>query len=459
MNPVIETAAKAHAAGRRLAGLSAGERNRLLLTMAASIESHAEEILAANRRDMAAVQGLLDSGELTKAAAKRLELTTEKLAGIVEGVRQVAALPDPLGRIELARELDEGLILRRITHPVGVIGVIFESRPDALPQIVSLCLKSGNAALLKGGKEAEQTNAAMFAAILGAGVPTGAYALLAGREQVAQMLEAEGLIDLIIPRGSNELVRYIMDNTHIPVLGHAAGICHVYVDAEADPEKAFAICIDSKIQYPAACNAAETILVHEAARSLVPELIRRLVAAGVEVRADPSLSDLARPASEADFGCEFSDMIVALKVVASLDDAIEHIGRYGSHHTESIVTENPETAARFMREVDSAGVFHNASTRFADGFRYGFGAEVGISNGKLHPRGPVGLEGLVTYRYHLEGKGHIVATYSGPNARRFTHREASGDGGDGDDGSETGEALGVRRAKLDRGQECPRHGT
>lgn len=428
---MLEIAAKAREAGRLLAELSDGKRNVALEAIADTIAGQAESILDANRKDLAAAETLVAQGELSGAAAKRLLLDEAKLAKVIEGIRQVSRLADPLRKVLLARELDEGLILRQVTYPIGVIGVIFESRPDALPQIVSLCLKSGNAALLKGGKEAQETNRALFDAIQAglsaSGAPNQAFALLQGREEVAQMLKAESFVDLIIPRGSNELVRHIMDNTHIPVLGHAAGICHVFIDEMADIEKATAICLDSKTDYPAACNAAETILVHQSiAAQFLPELGRRLLEKGVEVRADPERLPLIKGAIEAtadDFGHEFSDLIVAIKVVGGIQEAIDHVNRYGSHHTDCIVTEDGESARRFLSQVDSAGVFHNASTRFADGFRYGFGAEVGISNGKMHPRGPVGLEGLVTYRYVLEGNGHIASDYSGPDARHFTHRD------------------------------------
>jgi len=400
----------------------------MLADMANAVEDAAGDIAEANAKDLEIATRLVAAGELSLASAKRLELGPEKLAAVVQGIRQVASLPDPLGKVLLARELDEGLVLRQITCPIGVIGVIFESRPDALPQIISLCIKSGNAALLKGGREAKHTNAALFEAIQSSLQGFGdAFVLLKGRTEVAEMLKADGSVDLIIPRGSNELVRYVMDNTHIPVLGHAAGICHVYVDAAADVEKAVAISVDSKATYPSACNAAETILIHASiAATVIPLLFARLSESGVEIRADRTSRELgsgAIEASDADFGHEFADMVVAVKVVDNLNEAIGHINRHSSHHTDTIVTEDRRAAAAFLQEVDSAGVFHNASTRFADGFRYGFGAEVGISNGKMHPRGPVGLEGLITYKYKLVGNGHIVAQYSGPNARKFTHRD------------------------------------
>ena len=344
----------------------------------------------------------------------------------------MAALPDPLHHVTLATALDDGLTLERVTCPIGVIGVVFESRPDALPQIASLCLKSGNAVVLKGGREAEHSNRILASVIrdaaADAGIPADWLALLETREDVAALLQADDAVDLIVPRGSSALVRHIQANTRIPVLGHAAGICHVYVDEAADLEKALAVVVDSKVQYPAACNAAETLLVHRAvAGAFLRPLATALESRGVEIRCDRSTRDLLRgavtsEATAADWDTEHGDLVLAVRTVDSLDDAIRHINRHGSRHTETIVTEDRATFDRFFAAVDSAGVFLNASTRFADGFRYGFGAELGISTSKLHPRGPVGLEGLVTYKYRVMGDGHVVATYVGPNAKPFHHR-------------------------------------
>jgi glutamate-5-semialdehyde dehydrogenase len=433
---ILAAAQAARKASLKLCTIKHPQRTAALHAMADEIEQNSDAILKANEKDIELAQGLLDSGSINQAAMKRLFLNKEKLSEITNGIRQVAALPDPVGQTLLARELDQGLNLQQITCPIGVIAVIFESRPDALPQIISLCVKSANAAILKGGKEAEHTNACIFnciqKALKHAGLDPAAYALSHQREHVQELLKADRLIDLIIPRGSNELVSYIMDNTRIPVLGHAAGICHVFVDAAADQKKAVAICLDAKTNYPAACNAVETILVHkEIARQFLPQLLDSLSAAQVECRCDKNLApflDLspfnkAKQASAEDFGVEFSDLIVAVKVVDTLDQAIAHINEYGSNHTDAIVTENQEAAEKFFAEVNSAGVFHNASTRFADGFRYGFGAEVGISNGKMHPRGPVGLEGLVTYKYRVVGQGHVAKNYTGKDARKFTHKD------------------------------------
>jgi glutamate-5-semialdehyde dehydrogenase len=334
--------------------------------------------------------------------------------------------------VTYAIELVTGLRLYRVNCPIGVLGVIFESRPEALVQIASLALKSGNAVLLKGGKEATRSNRALFellsAALVDSELPTDALALLETRQDVDEMLTAEGYIDLVIPRGSYELVRYIQSHTHIPVLGHAEGICHVYVDRAAALDKALAVALDAKVQYPAVCNSMETLLVHrDVAARFLPPMVEQLKTHGVEVRCDRrcidefEITDVTM-ATESDWSTEYDELILSIKVVDSLDHAIAHINTYGSRHTDAIITEDNGAAERFFAEVDSAGVFHNASTRFSDGFRYGFGAEVGISTYKLHPRGPVGLEGLVTYKYKLVGSGHTVAPYVGAGAKPFRHK-------------------------------------
>ena len=319
-------------------------------------------------------------------------------------------------------------LLKRVTCPLGVLGVIFEARPEALIQIVSLAVKSGNGVILKGGKEATRSCQTLTAAIARALATTqvspDAVQLLATREEIRALLELDDCVDLIIPRGSNAFVRYVQDHTRIPVLGHADGICHLYIDRAADLEKAIAITVDAKTQYPAACNAIETLLVHQ---DIAPSFLPAVAAAlnNVELRGDARTREIlpVTPATEADWSTEYSDLILAITVVDSLEAAITHINTYGSKHTDAIITEDPEVAQTFLQQVDAAGVFHNCSTRFADGFRYGFGAEVGISTQKLPPRGPVGLEGLVTYKYQLVGSGHIVATYSGVNAKSFSHRD------------------------------------
>ena len=409
----------ARVAARVLARSAAEERNRALASVAAALERDADVIAAANADDLADAGRAVARGELAAPLLQRLALDAAKVRGLAGAVRQMAVLDDPIGRRTLHRELDDGLVLERVTCPIGVVGVIFESRPDALVQIAALAIKSGNGAVLKGGREARRSNRALFDTIRKAvddtGLPGGALVLLEDRTDVAALLDADGDVDLIIPRGSNSLVRWVQDHTRIPVLGHAEGVCHLYIDRSADPAKAVAVAVDSKVQYPAACNAVETILVHaEAAPRLLARLTEALRAEGVEVRAgeDPE-----------DWGIEFGDLTVAVRVVGSLDEAVAHINRHGSRHTDAIVTEDESARDRFFADVDAAGVFWNASTRFADGFRYGFGAEVGISTGRLAPRGPVGLDGLVTYKYRLLGDGHVVASYSGPGARAFTHRD------------------------------------
>jgi glutamate-5-semialdehyde dehydrogenase len=351
---------------------------------------------------------------------------------MAERVREVAHLADPLGRRLAATELDNGLVLYKESCPLGLIGVVFESRPDVVPQVAALALKSGNALILKGGTEAARSNrvlVSIWRECLAAfpSVPADSIGLLETRADTKELLELEPGVDLIIPRGSRELVRFVAKHSRAPVLGHGEGICHVYVDNAADLQKALGITYDSKVQYPAACNAAETLLVHQAASGeFLPRLVSKLRAAGVELRGCPRTVALLQDevivhATEQDWSTEYSDLILAVKIVDSIDDAIEHIHRYGSGHTEAIVTEDPEAAARFMNEVDAAGVYHNASTRFADGYRYGLGAELGISTNKLHARGPMGLEGLTTYKYKLFGDGHTVAQYV-KGEKHFKHR-------------------------------------
>jgi glutamate-5-semialdehyde dehydrogenase len=401
------------------------ERHQAVLAMADALEASAALIVAANRADLEAAA----ADGLAPALVARLKLDPAKLSSAIEGVRQVAQLPDPLGVRQLHRELDQGLVLERLSVPLGVVGVIFEARPDAVMQIASLAIRSGNGAILKGGREASRSCAAIVAALqrglASSAVSSDALTLLTSREESLALLKLDGLVDLIIPRGSNELVRFIQDNTRIPVLGHADGICHLYVDREVDMAQAVAVVVDAKTQYPAACNAIETLLVHrDVAPAFLAMAIPALEAAGVELRGDATSQQLgvAKPASDDDWQTEYSDLILAVKVVAYQQEALAHIARYGSRHTDAICTSNDTTAEQFLRGVDSAGVYRNCSTRFADGFRYGFGAEVGISTQTLPPHGPVGLEGLVTYRYLLRGDGHIAAPYAS-GERTFTHRD------------------------------------
>lgn len=413
-------------AARDLATLPGEVRTQALEALAVALEAAAPEILAANEQDcrLAQAQGL------TKALYARLKLDASKLQAAIAGVRSVAQLPDPVGTLQLHRELDTGLILKRITCPLGVLGVIFEARPDAVIQIAALAIKSGNGAILKGGKEATYSCQALVRALHQGLGPTAiapeVVALLTSREETLALLRLDQAVDLIIPRGSNSFVRFVQDNTRIPVLGHADGLCHLYVDRAADLDQAIAVTLDAKTQYPAACNAIETLLVHqEVAAGFLPQVTAALRALQVDLRGDDQVRQWVamEPATASDWGTEYSDLILSIKVVDSLEQAIAHINTYGSGHTEAIITEDQQTAARFLARVDAAGVYHNCSTRFADGFRYGFGAEVGISTQKMPPRGPVGLEGLVTYKYQLTGQGHGAATYSGSNAKTFIHQD------------------------------------
>ena len=408
-----------------LAASTVESRDAALLAMAETLKKRKEAIFAANEADRADAQ----RDGLAAPLLKRLTFGEEKLAAVTDGLKALAGLPDPIGQTTLARELTEGLTLHRVTCPIGVIGVIFESRPDALVQIASLALKSGNAVLLKGGREALRTNDALCEALREAassvGLPADFAQLMTTREDVAAMLKEDTLIDLIIPRGSNEFVRYIMDNSRIPVLGHADGICHVYVNRAADVDMAVRVAVDSKAQNVAVCNAAETLLVdREIATAFLPKLASAMVEKGVRLLGDEAARAIVpmEAATEDDWRTEYLDYILSVRVVDGLDAAIEHINRYGSHHTDCIVTADDAAAEAFLTRVDSAGVYRNVSTRFADGFVYGFGAEVGIATGKLHARGPMGLEGLTTYKYRLVGDGHLMAEMKS-GARAYTHRD------------------------------------
>jgi glutamate-5-semialdehyde dehydrogenase len=432
----------AQAAALDLANVADADRDRALAAIADAIDDNREAIRAANAADVEAGEAMLEAGEYSQALVDRLKLSAAKLDSIVEMVESVADQDDPLGKTLAARELDEDLELYKLAVPIGVVGTVFESRPDALVQIAALALKSGNAVMLKGGSEASESNRVLFETIREAtaeidAIPEGWAQLVEARADVTAMLAMDESIDLLMPRGSSEFVRYIQDNTSIPVLGHTEGICHVYVDREADLEMAADVAFDAKVQYPAVCNAVETLLVHEAvAAEFLPGMVARYAEADVAVRGDEATRDiLAREtdgvdvetATEADWSTEYGDLVVSIRVVDSLSAALAHITEYSSKHTESIISEDADRAGRFMRQLDSASVFHNASTRFADGYRFGLGAEVGISTGKIHARGPVGLEGLTTYKYHLEGDGHLVATYAGEDPRPFTHEAFDGE--------------------------------
>ena len=431
-----EKVTDAQTAALSLSNLSTARRNEALTAIADTIERNVDRILEANAADVADAEKQVDAGEYTQAFVDRLTLSTSKIESIAEMVRSVAEQDDPLGETLTARELDDDLNLYKVTVPIGVIGTVFESRPDALVQISALSLKSGNAVILKGGSEAERSNRVLYNCILEATpeVPSGWAQLIEAREDVQTLLEMDDAVDLIMPRGSSSFVQYVQDNTSIPVLGHTEGVCHVYVDSEADLEMATAVAYDAKVQYPAVCNAVETLLVHESvAPSFLSQMMKQYRDAGVEIRGDErtqsivdtesNISEEIIAATEADWTTEYGDRIVSIAVVDSLTDAIDHINMYGSKHTESILTQDDNRAEQFMRAVDAASVFHNASTRFADGFRFGLGAEVGISTGKIHARGPVGLDGLTTYKYHLEGDGQQVATYAGSDAKPFDHAE------------------------------------
>ena len=425
--PLSALAKATRQAARQLAMLPTEAKNQAIEAIAQALEAAAPEILAANAADCQAAE----AQGLPKPLYSRLKLDKTKLLAAIDGVRDVGKLSDPVGAVQIHRELDEGLILKRLSCPVGVLGIIFEARPDALIQITSLAIKSGNGVILKGGKEATHSCQALVKAIhqglSASAVEQAAVQLLTTREETIALLQLDEYIDLIIPRGSNSFVRFVQENTRIPVLGHADGICHLYVDQVADLEKAVKITIDAKTQYPAVCNAIETLLVHSAiAPTFLPLAMLALQQRHVELRGDEptrKILDTISAATEEDWSTEYSDLILAIKVVDSLEDAIDHINTYGSRHTDAIVTEDQATADTFLAHVDSANVVHNCSTRFADGFRYGFGAEVGISTQKMPPRGPVGLEGLVTYKYQVTGNGHIVANYVGKDAQPFTHRD------------------------------------
>jgi glutamate-5-semialdehyde dehydrogenase len=426
----LVTIAKAtRQAASLLAILSTEEKNQAIEAIAQALESAKEEILQANIADCEAAV----ADGIAKPLYKRLQLDEHKLRDAIAGVRNVGKLADPVGKVQIHREIDTGLILKRITCPLGVLGIIFEARPEAAIQIVSLAIKSGNGVILKGGKEAIRSCTAIVKAIKQGlshtTVNPDAVQLLTTREEILELLQLDKYVDLIIPRGSNAFVRFVQENTRIPVLGHADGICHLYVDKAADIAKAVAITVDAKIQYPAACNAIETLLVHQSiASEFLPQVAAALQANHVEIRGDKRtleiLPDIGK-ATESDWETEYSDLILSIKIVDSLTDAIAHINHFGSRHTEAIVTEDLPAAETFLGLVNAAGVYHNCSTRFADGFRYGFGAEVGISTQQMPPRGPVGLEGLITYKYQMTGDGHIVATYTGANAKSFTHQDLS----------------------------------
>ena len=429
-------AQKAKSASILLSAVKTETKNTALARIAEALKSKSVELIAANQKDLR----LAEKSKLASPLLKRLKFDEGKIADVCAGIESLIKLDDPVGQTLTATQLDEGLNLYKVSCPIGVIGVVFESRPDALVQISTLCLKSGNAVLLKGGSEAANTNKILAKIIAEAtcqrsagsgqrseGIPDGWIQLLETRQDVAEMLKMDEDIDLVIPRGSNEFVRYIMNHTNIPVLGHAEGICHVYVDGAAQIDMAIKIVVDSKCQYVAVCNATETLLVDsKIAKEFLPKVKAAFDAKNVELRGCKKTRAIikVKPAAEKDWSTEYLDYILSIKVVDGVDEAIEHINHYGSHHTDAIVTQVQATAERFLDLVDSAGVFWNCSTRFSDGYRYGLGAEVGVSTTKIHARGPVGLEGLLIYKWKLLGSGQIVADYA-EGKKKFTHKKIS----------------------------------
>ncbi|MCJ8282653.1 MAG: glutamate-5-semialdehyde dehydrogenase [Rivularia sp. ALOHA_DT_140] len=424
---LILTAKQTRIAAMKLAVLSTAAKNEAIEAIAKALESAQDEIIQANIADCEAAT----NDGIAKPLYKRLQLDEHKLRDNIAGVRDIGKLSDPVGNVQVHRKLDTGLILKRVSCPLGVLGIIFEARPEAAIQIASLAIKSGNGVILKGGKEAILSCEAIVKAIKTGlsqtTVDPDAVQLLTTREETIELLKLDRYVDLIIPRGSNSFVKFVQQNTSIPVLGHSDGICHLYIDKAADIDKAVKITVDSKTHYPAACNAIETLLVdREIASDFLPQVARALQNLNVELRGDEATQAILPnvvPVTVADWETEYSDLILSIKIIDSLPEAISHINEYGSKHTDAIVTEDVEAAEKFLSLVDAAGVYHNCSTRFADGFRYGFGAEVGISTQQIPPRGPVGLEGFVTYKYRMTGNGHVASSYTGENAKPFLHKD------------------------------------
>ncbi len=439
MADIITQIRGAKRAAVALAAADTATKDLALERMAAALDAGRAEIIAANAADLAAAEGMMARGEISAAMVRRLKVDDEKITGMIDGVRDVMRLADPVGETMSALELDEDLMLYQVRCPIGLIGTIFESRPDVVPQLLALSVKSGNAAAFKGGSEAQESIRVLFGilveAVASAGIPAEAFVLMESREDIAAILSLDGYIDLLIPRGSNEFVTYIQDNTKIPVLGHASGICHVYVDEHADIDLALEVVLDSKIQYTAVCNAAETLLVDAAvAGEFLPRMAGLFAANGVEMRVDGRAAAILEgfdtvPATEEDWDAEYGDLVIAVRITDSPGEAIDFINTHGSHHTDAIITEDRARQAQFAKWVDSADVFINASTRFADGYRFGKGAEVGISTNKIHTRGPVGMEGLMIYKYILVGRGQTVKDYVGADARRFRHAPSDRDFG------------------------------
>lgn len=432
MTDIIAEVKAAKTASILLSSAPTSRKDAALDAMANALDAAREDILRANAIDLEKGRRLVDSGEISASMYKRLAIDDSKIDGMIAGIRDVMSLGDPVGEVMSALDLDDGLTLYQIRCPIGMLGVIFESRPDVVPQIMSLCLKSGNGVAFKGGREASESIRTLFMilrdAASSAGIPAESFVLMESRDDINAILGLHDYIDLLIPRGSNDFVRYIQENTRIPVLGHAAGICHVYVDGDADLDMACSVVLDSKTQYPAVCNAAETLLVDSrVAGDFLPRMASLFEEKGVEMRGDPRTLEIisAKEACEEDWDTEYGDLTISIRVVDSMEEAIGFINSHGSHHTDAIVTRDMSRASRFVAGVDSADVFVNASTRFADGFRYGKGAEVGISTNKIHARGPVGMEGLMIYKYVLIGNGQVVRDYAGSGAKGFKHVPSS----------------------------------
>ena len=424
---------KAKSAALALAALDTETKNNALKAMADALDKNRDKILKANAKDVSDAEQIAKKGELSDSLVKRLKVNDEKIDGMIDGIRDVIKIDDPVGETMSAIKLDNDLMLYQIKCPIGMLGVIFESRPDVVPQILSLCLKSGNGVAFKGGSEAKNSNKALFEilteAASSAGVPKETFVLMETREDIKSILEMDEYIDLLIPRGSYDFVKYIQNNTRIPVLGHSAGMCHIYVDDEADVSLALGVVLDSKIQYPAVCNAVETLLVNsEIADEFLPKMAALFEENRVEMRADRRAKKAIGPytvkdAADEDWDTEYNDMIISVALVDDLKEAIDFINKHGSHHTDAIITTNEEKQREFVRSVDSADVFINASTRFADGFRFGKGAEVGVSTNKIHARGPMGMEGLMIYKYVLVGNGQMVKDYVGKDAKKYLHKK------------------------------------
>lgn len=424
---ITEIAKNANASALVLAHLSTDLKNQALELMADALEKNCDAILVANEKDLEFAK----NEGIAQPLIARLALNEEKIRAMAKGIRSVVALEDPVGKVKSVMEMDQELVVKQVTCPIGVIGAIFESRPDAVPQISSLCLKSGNSVILKGGTEAQNSNKVIVKLLVEAmgkvpGVPTSSVQMIETRSEVADMLKEDQYIHLIVPRGSNAFVKYIQENTRIPVLGHSEGVCHAYIDEFADMEKSVRVCLDSKLQYPAACNAMETLLVHKgSAEKVLPALVSKLKEKHVELLGCVKTCQVVPevgPASESDWDMEYTDLKLSIKIVDNFSEAVKFINKHGSGHTDTIITENRERAEQFLNEVSSSSVMWNASTRFADGFRYGLGAEIGISTNRTHARGPVGLEGLIIYKYKVYGNGQVAGDYSGANAREFTHK-------------------------------------